>query len=74
MLNKENQENYYSNKLELVGPSFEELSLEEMEAIQGSGDVHAETTPKPMVKHAETTPACFTIGLGVGALFSAKFC
>ncbi|MDF4228609.1 lanthipeptide cytolysin subunit CylL-S, partial [Enterococcus faecalis] len=23
---------------------------------------------------AETTPACFTIGLGVGALFSAKFC
>ncbi|EKY8193782.1 lantipeptide cytolysin subunit CylL-S, partial [Enterococcus faecalis] len=20
------------------------------------------------------TPACFTIGLGVGALFSAKFC
>ncbi|MDU7719176.1 MAG: lanthipeptide cytolysin subunit CylL-S, partial [Cutibacterium avidum] len=22
----------------------------------------------------ETTPACFTIGLGVGALFSAKFC
>ncbi|EGO8295862.1 lantipeptide cytolysin subunit CylL-S, partial [Enterococcus faecalis] len=24
MLNKENQENYYSNKLELVGPSFEE--------------------------------------------------
>ncbi|EIY5979973.1 TPA: lantipeptide cytolysin subunit CylL-S, partial [Enterococcus faecalis] len=27
MLNKENQENYYSNKLELVGPSFEELSL-----------------------------------------------
>ena len=49
MLNKENQENYYSNKLELVGPSFEELSLEEMEAIQGSGDVQA-----------ETTPACFT--------------
>ncbi|HDV0792707.1 TPA: lantipeptide cytolysin subunit CylL-S, partial [Enterococcus faecalis] len=45
MLNKENQENYYSNKLELVGPSFEELSLEEMEAIQGSGDVQAETTP-----------------------------
>ena len=33
-----------------------------MEAIQGSGDVQA-----------ETTPACF-IGLGVGALFSAKFC
>ncbi|NRD97783.1 type 2 lantibiotic, partial [Enterococcus faecalis] len=29
----------------------------------GSGDVQA-----------ETTPACFTIGLGVGALFSAKFC
>ena len=29
MLNKENQENYYSNKLELVGPSFEELSLED---------------------------------------------
>ena len=33
-----------------------------MEAIQGSGDVQA-----------ETTPACFTIGLGVGALFSANF-
>ena len=54
MLNKENQENYYSNKLELVGPSFEELSLEEMEAIQGSGDVQA-----------ETTPACFTILRGL---------
>ena len=25
--------------------SFEELSVEEMEAIQGSGDVQAETTP-----------------------------
>ena len=34
MLNKENQENYYSNKLELVGPSFEELSLEEMEGFK----------------------------------------
>ena len=28
-----------------VVPSFEELSVEEMEAIQGSGDVQAETTP-----------------------------
>ncbi|MGH2123366.1 lichenicidin A2 family type 2 lantibiotic, partial [Enterococcus faecalis] len=58
-----NEENYYTYKLELVGPSFEKSSLEEMEEIQGSGDVQA-----------ETTAACFTIGLGVGALISAKFC
>lgn len=46
-----------------AGPSFEELTVEEMEMIQGSGDVQA-----------ETTPACFTIGLGVGALVSAVAC
>ncbi|AKO91017.1 mersacidin family lantibiotic [Priestia filamentosa] len=46
-----------------AGPSFEELTVKEMETIQGSGDVQA-----------ETTPVCFTIGLGVGALVSAAGC
>ncbi|AUO14642.1 lichenicidin A2 family type 2 lantibiotic [Priestia megaterium] len=52
--------------VDLVGPSFEELSNDEMEMVQGSGDV------KP-----ETTPAClagFTVGLGIGALASAAGC
>ncbi|MGR5968247.1 lichenicidin A2 family type 2 lantibiotic [Bacillus paranthracis] len=50
----------------LVGPSFEELSLEEMTSVQGSGDV------KP-----ETTPACvagYTIGIGIGSVVSAMWC
>lgn len=29
----------------LVGPAFEDLSMEEMVAMQGSGDVQADTTP-----------------------------
>ncbi|NRT74865.1 mersacidin family lantibiotic [Clostridium beijerinckii] len=32
------------SNLNPVGPSFEELTLEEMAASQGSGDVKAETT------------------------------
>ncbi|EEL84406.1 hypothetical protein bcere0029_58930 [Bacillus cereus AH1272] len=46
-----------------AGPSFEELEQEEMELVQGSGDVQA-----------ETTPVCFTVGLGVGSLVSASVC
>ncbi len=46
-----------------VGPDFESLTFDEMKMIQGSGDLQA-----------ETTPACFFIGLGTGALISAKFC
>ena len=48
---------------EYAGPAFEELSTEEMAAIQGSGDVQA-----------ETTPVCFTVGLGIGTLVSASVC
>lgn len=32
------------NELNLVGPSFEELSLDEMVESQGSGDVKAQST------------------------------
>lgn len=46
-----------------AGPTFEELTGEEMQAIQGSGDVQA-----------ETTPVCFTVGLGIGSLVSASVC
>lgn len=46
-------------------PDFEDLSLDEMEAIQGAGDVQAETTP---------LCAAFTAGAAIGTLFSAKFC
>lgn len=48
---------------EYAGPTFEELTTDEMVAIQGSGDVQA-----------ETTPVCFTVGLGIGSLVSASVC
>ena len=48
---------------EYAGPAFEELTEEQMQAIQGSGDVQA-----------ETTPVCFTVGLGIGSLVSASVC
>ena len=34
-----------NNQISVAGPSFEQLTLEEMHSIQGSGDVQAETTP-----------------------------
>ena len=49
-----------------VVPSFEELSVEEMEAIQGSGDVQAETTPVCAVAAAAaSSAACGWVGGGI---------
>lgn len=48
----------------IVGKAFEELTKDEMEKIQGTGDIQP-----------ETTPICgFTIGIGIGALASVKWC
>lgn len=52
-----------SEQVNYAGPKFEELTIEEMMKIQGDGDVQA-----------ETTPVCFTVGLGFGALVSATVC
>ncbi|MDW0108897.1 mersacidin family lantibiotic [Sporosarcina aquimarina] len=52
-----------NDQVNYAGPSFEELTNEEMMEIQGNGDVQA-----------ETTPVCFTVGLGFGALVSATVC
>ncbi|MCY8090035.1 lichenicidin A2 family type 2 lantibiotic [Bacillus sonorensis] len=52
--------------LSVTGPSFEELTMEEMASIQGCGDVKPETTP--------VCVAGFTIGLGGGSIVSAIYC
>ena len=36
---------FENENLETVIPSFEDLSFEEMRALQGAGEVQAETTP-----------------------------
>ncbi|MDZ5610899.1 lichenicidin A2 family type 2 lantibiotic [Bacillus pseudomycoides] len=50
-----------------AGPTFEELTGEEMQAIQGSGDVQAETTPVCAVSVATMTSsaACGWVGGGI---------
>ena len=63
-----------------VVPSFEELSVDEMEAIQGSGDVQAETTPVCAVAAtaAASSAACGWVGggifTGVTVVVSLKHC
>ena len=54
-----------------VVPSFEELSVEEMEAIQGSGDVQAETTP---VCAVAATAAASSAVVGLVAVFYWSNC
>lgn len=44
-----------------VVPSFEDLSIEEMKALQEDSNVEAEITPS-------TTSSAFCIGAGLGAL------
>jgi type 2 lantibiotic (TIGR03893 family) len=59
---------FENENLETVIPSFEDLSFEEMKALQGDGEVP---------KQAETTPACgvaYLTGLAGGALVSATSC
>lgn len=55
---------YEMTDKKVSGLKFEELSLEQMESIQGSGDMQAETTPV----------AWFTIGLGSGTVLSILKC
>ena len=57
--NKINKNNYV--------PSFEDLSLEEMKALQSDAGVEAEITPT-------TTSSAFCIGFGVGLFASATKC
>ncbi|MCM3155422.1 mersacidin family lantibiotic [Priestia megaterium] len=51
----------------IIGPSFEELSNEEMQTIQGSGDVQAETTPVCAVAAtaAASSGVCAATGAGI---------
>ncbi|MCY8090037.1 mersacidin family lantibiotic [Bacillus sonorensis] len=64
------------------GPSFEELTMEEMVSIQGSGDVKPETTPACVATlieaAAESSPFCGAIGAGaatgVTVVLSIKKC
>lgn len=50
-----------------LGPSFEELTVDEMELYQGSGDLQAETTPVCAVAAtaAESSAACGYVGAGI---------
>ncbi len=52
---------------EYAGPAFEELTAEEMVAIQGSGDVQAETTPICAIAAttAASSAACGWVGGGI---------
>ena len=52
---------------EYAGPAFEELTAEEMAAIQGSGDVQAETTPicAVSVTMGASSAACGWVGGGI---------
>ncbi|MDW0108896.1 lichenicidin A2 family type 2 lantibiotic [Sporosarcina aquimarina] len=65
---------------EYAGPTFEELSMDEMVAIQGSGDVQAETTPVCAIAAttAASSAACGWVGggiaTGVTVVLSIKHC
>ena len=52
---------------EYAGPTFEELTTDEMVAIQGSGDVQAETTPVCVIAAttAASSVACGWVGGGI---------
>ncbi|MDW0108895.1 lichenicidin A2 family type 2 lantibiotic [Sporosarcina aquimarina] len=63
-----------------AGPTFEEVSMDEMVAIQGSGDVQAETTPVCAIAAttAASSAACGWVGggiaTGVTVVLSIKHC
>ncbi|MGG0166427.1 lichenicidin A2 family type 2 lantibiotic [Bacillus tropicus] len=63
-----------------AGPTFEELTGEEMQAIQGSGDVQAETTPVCAVSVATMTSSAACgwvaggIATGVTVVITLKSC
>ncbi|WP_129044618.1 lichenicidin A2 family type 2 lantibiotic [Companilactobacillus metriopterae] len=52
-------------KSEIV-PEFESLSIDEMNSIQGAGEMQSETTPVCI--------AGFTVGVGVGVTLSVTTC
>lgn len=59
----------------IIGESFEDMTIDEMKAVQGTGDVNAETTPSlimtsPYYQAAATvsSAACAT---GVGGIVGA---
>ncbi|MGG7602622.1 lichenicidin A2 family type 2 lantibiotic [Weissella cibaria] len=63
-----------------VVPEFEDLSLAEMESIQGAGDVQAETTPICAIAATASVSsgACAAAGAGVSVgvtvVVSLKHC
>jgi type 2 lantibiotic (TIGR03893 family) len=69
---------FKNENLETVIPSFEDLSFEEMRALQGAGEVQAETTPACAIAAAataaESSAACGWaaggVATGVGATFN----
>ena len=71
---------FENENLETVIPSFEDLSFEEMRALQGAGEVQAETTPACAIAAtaAESSAACGWaaggVATGVGATLTIKSC
>ncbi|NRT74867.1 mersacidin family lantibiotic [Clostridium beijerinckii] len=60
-----------------AGPAFEELTLEEMVASQGSGDVKTQTTPGLYVSAVESSAACaeaLSAAVSAIASFASKKC
>ena len=53
-------------EMTVSGPSFEELTLEQMHSIQGSGDVQAETTLVCVMARTSKTSAVGGVVLGIG--------
>ncbi|MGN4241006.1 lichenicidin A2 family type 2 lantibiotic [Staphylococcus equorum] len=71
---------FKNESLETVIPAFEDLSFEEMSALQGNGDVQAETTPACAIAAtaAQSTAACgwaaTGVATGIGATLTIKAC
>ena len=65
----------HNNEMTVSGPSFEELTLAEMNSIQGMGDIQDETTKVCVVVAAAkmSSVICgYTVGFGIGA--AVTFC
>ena len=60
---------------EVVGDSFEEMPLEDMENTQGAGDVDAESTPAtPTIPITAAMTVSAAVSVVSGAVVSAKKC
>lgn len=59
---------------EVVGDSFEEMPLEDMENTQGAGDVDAESTPATPTIPISAMTVSAALSVVSGAAVSAKKC